>query len=72
MRIGWLVNGDRFVMTSPFRNFLHLPTTQCACAEFLDFAKQLNGGGGREKDLCRILLVLSHMFGYVEQKLLGR
>jgi hypothetical protein len=26
---------------------------QCACAEFEDFAKQRNGGGGREKDLYR-------------------
>jgi hypothetical protein len=33
-----------------------------------------NGGSGREKDLYRycIFLVLSRMFGYVEQKLLGR
>jgi hypothetical protein len=28
-----------------------LATTQCACADFVDFAKQRNGGGGREKDL---------------------
>jgi hypothetical protein len=33
------------------QNGLHLPTTQCACAEFEDFAKQRNGGSGREKDL---------------------
>jgi hypothetical protein len=33
------------------RNGPHLPTTQCAFAEFEDFAKQCNGGGGREKDL---------------------
>jgi hypothetical protein len=38
-----------------FRNdnkLSHLPTTQCACADFGDFAKQRNGGGGggREKD----------------------
>jgi hypothetical protein len=32
------------------RNGSHLPTTQCACADFVDFAKQYNGGG-REKDL---------------------
>jgi hypothetical protein len=24
----------------------HLPTTQCACADFVDFARQCNGGGG--------------------------
>jgi hypothetical protein len=30
---------------------LHLPTTQCSCADFGDFAKQRNGGGSREKDL---------------------
>jgi hypothetical protein len=40
-----------FVTTSPFRNGSHLPTTQCACADFVDFATQRNGGGGREKDL---------------------
>jgi hypothetical protein len=28
----------------------HLPTTQCTCADFGDFAKQRNGSGGREKD----------------------
>jgi hypothetical protein len=31
------------------RNGPHLPTTQSACAEFYDFARQRNGG--REKDL---------------------
>jgi hypothetical protein len=35
------------------RNGSHLPTTQCACADFGDFAKQRNGCGGREKDLLR-------------------
>jgi hypothetical protein len=44
-------------MTSPFRNDSHLPTTQCACVDFWDFAKQHNGGGGREKD--QIFNVLS-------------
>jgi hypothetical protein len=48
----WVVgNEDHFVTTTPFRNCPHLPTTQCACANFWDFAKQRNGGGGREKDL---------------------
>jgi hypothetical protein len=47
---GWLVNADHFITTLPFRNGLHLPTTQCACAELSDFAKQRNGSGGREKD----------------------
>jgi hypothetical protein len=28
-----------------------LPTTQCACVDFLDFATQRNGGGGCEQDL---------------------
>jgi hypothetical protein len=46
MRIGWLVNADHFVTTSPFRN---LPATQRACAEFQNFAEQRNGGGIREK-----------------------
>jgi hypothetical protein len=32
-------------------NDLHLPTTQCACADFGDFAKQRNGDSSREKDL---------------------
>jgi hypothetical protein len=51
MRIGLFVNEDHFVTTTPFRNCRHLPTTQCACADFWDFAKQRNGSGGREKDL---------------------
>jgi hypothetical protein len=55
MRIGWLVNNDHFMTTSPFRNCPHLPTTQCACADFGDFAKQRNGGGGREKDLLQAI-----------------
>jgi hypothetical protein len=52
MRIGWLVNEDNFEMAMSLRSGPHLPTTQCACAEF-DFAKQRNGGGSgsREKDL---------------------
>jgi hypothetical protein len=33
------------------RNGSHLPTTQCACADFVDFAKQRNGRRCREKDL---------------------
>jgi hypothetical protein len=52
MRIGWLVNEDNFERAMSLRNGSHLPTTtQCARAEFEDFAKQRNGGGGREKDL---------------------
>jgi hypothetical protein len=51
IRIGWLVNENHFVMTSPFRNGSHLPTTQCACANFVDFATQRNGHRCREKDL---------------------
>jgi hypothetical protein len=34
-----------------YENVLHLPVTQCACADFGDFAKQRNGGSGRENDL---------------------
>jgi hypothetical protein len=45
MRIGW------FERALSLRNGSHLPTTQCACAEFEDFAKQRNGCSGREKDL---------------------
>jgi hypothetical protein len=41
-----LVNEAHFVMTSPFQNCPHLPTTQCACVD-----KQRNGDGGREEDL---------------------
>jgi hypothetical protein len=51
MRIVWFVDDDNFKREMSFRNGPHLPTTQCACAEFEDFAKQCNGGGGREKDL---------------------
>jgi hypothetical protein len=36
-------------MALSLRNGPHLPATQCACAEFKDFAKQRSGGGGREK-----------------------
>jgi hypothetical protein len=57
MRIGWLVNEGHFVTTSPFRNSPYLPTTQCACADFGDFAKQRNGGGGREKDTVPACLI---------------
>jgi hypothetical protein len=32
--------------------------TQCTCAEFKDFAKQCNGGGGREKGLWTISSVI--------------
>jgi hypothetical protein len=32
-------------------NGSHLPTTQCACADFVDFTTQRNGRRGREKDL---------------------
>jgi hypothetical protein len=38
------------------QNVLHLPTTQCACADFCNFAKQRNGGSGHEKDLLFKLL----------------
>jgi hypothetical protein len=51
-RIGWLVNEDNFERVMSLRNGSHLPTTQCACVEFEDFAKQRNGGGGHEKDQC--------------------
>jgi hypothetical protein len=40
-----------FERAMSLRNGSHLPTTQCACADFVDFATQRNGGGGREKDL---------------------
>jgi hypothetical protein len=45
------VNENHFVTTSPFRNGSHLPITQCACADFVDFDTQRNGGGSCEKDL---------------------
>jgi hypothetical protein len=48
-----LVNADNFKGAMSLRNGLQLPTTQCTCAEFEDFAKQCNGGGSREKDLYR-------------------
>jgi hypothetical protein len=46
-------------------NGSHLPTTQCACADFVDFAMQRNGG--REKDLYTILPVKynTHIHFYV-------
>jgi hypothetical protein len=49
--VHWVVGiyENHFVTTSPFRNGSHLPTTQCTCADFVDFATQRNGG--RVKDL---------------------
>jgi hypothetical protein len=44
---------NHFVTTSLFRNGSHLPTTQCARADFVDFATQRNGGSSHEKDLYR-------------------
>jgi hypothetical protein len=49
--IGWLVNEDNFERALSLQNGPHLPTTQCACADFEYFAEKRNGGGGREKDL---------------------
>jgi hypothetical protein len=51
MRIGWLANENHFERAMSLRNGSHLPTTQCACADFVDFAMQRNGGRVREKDL---------------------
>jgi hypothetical protein len=53
MRIVWLVNENHFERAMSLRNGSHLPTTQCAWADFVDFATQRNGGGGggRENDL---------------------
>jgi hypothetical protein len=50
MRIGWLVNENHFERVMSLQNGSHLPTTQCAYADFGDFATQRNGSGGREKD----------------------
>jgi hypothetical protein len=44
---GWYE--DHFVTTSPFRNCPHLPTTQCACADFWNFAKKRNGAADVKK-----------------------
>jgi hypothetical protein len=49
-RIGWLVN------EMSLRNGSHLSTTQWACADFGDFAKQHNGRSGREKDLLTLIV----------------
>jgi hypothetical protein len=51
MRIGWFVNSDNFERAMSLQNGLNLPTIQCACADFSNFAKQRNGGRGHEKDL---------------------
>jgi hypothetical protein len=40
-----------FERAMSLRNGPHLPTTQCACAELKDFAKQCSGSGSREKVL---------------------
>jgi hypothetical protein len=34
MRIGWLANENHFERAMSLRNGSHLPTTQCACADF--------------------------------------
>jgi hypothetical protein len=48
----WVVGKcDNLERAMSLQNVLHLPTTQCTCADFWDFAKQRNGGGSREKDL---------------------
>jgi hypothetical protein len=41
---------DNLERALSLRNVLHLPTTQCACEDFWNFAKQRNGGGSREQD----------------------
>jgi hypothetical protein len=43
----------------------NIPTTQCACAEFSDFAKQRNGGGGRENVYCS---TIAQEFKYLQGK----
>jgi hypothetical protein len=43
-----------FERAMSLRNGSHLPTTQCACADFVDFATQRNGGRGCEKDLYQL------------------
>jgi hypothetical protein len=49
-----LVNENHFERVMSLRNGSLLPTTQCACADFVDFATQRNGGG-REKDLLVVI-----------------
>jgi hypothetical protein len=56
----WLVGKcDNLERALSLQNVLHLPTTQCACADFRDFAKQRNGSDSREKDLYHIKRALS-------------
>jgi hypothetical protein len=53
---------DNLERALSLRNVLHLPTTQCACADFGDFAKRRNNGGGsREKDLLNRYHRTSHL-----------
>jgi hypothetical protein len=55
------------------RNGSHLPTTQCACADFVDFAKQRNGGRGREKDLLlSVLRLMNYYLGITELSRCGK
>jgi hypothetical protein len=52
--VHWVVSKCRtFRNDNALSKLSHLPTTQCAFADFGDLAKQRNGGGGREKDLWR-------------------
>jgi hypothetical protein len=75
MRIGWLVNVTIWERALSLRSVLHLPTTQCACADFGDFAKQRNGsggGGGRERGLLDFLYFVDMVSIQTIQQLQGR
>jgi hypothetical protein len=50
------------------RNGSHLPTTQCACADFVDFTTQRNG---REKDLYTVSAQLPRRRGAFKQHYQG-
>jgi hypothetical protein len=55
--VHWVVGKCRtFRNDNALSKLSHLSTSQCACADFGDFAKQRNGGGSREKDLLVALL----------------
>jgi hypothetical protein len=42
----------------------HLPTTQCACVDFGDFAKQHNGGGCEKDWMYSIYKTDKNILGY--------
>jgi hypothetical protein len=60
MRIGWLANAEHFITTTPFpKSHIYQPPNVHVQISGI-FAKQRNGGSGREKDLLRCKHMINH------------